>query len=340
MWGVYRMTTTGNPSFRAHSASTPWQRAYSMIRSRMLSAGTGRIPARIFSSVNSMVFPPGTRGTSDDRDDRLNASLPQLEGENDPVGLEQQARFVHFGREPVGEVRDQIFGKPGVDLLVGEDGLPVRLVADIVAKLKALRDELLGAARALFARKADHGTIIVGLVSQREPGANRDRGEHTEADANTDQPLRRLVHWTSRSVSERDARAVNDQRSGASSQVVNRGIRRREVADPYMKDTTNSSNGQPGLPGHDRAQSGFSAHPALLDQIGPAPGAKSQRKRRMSMRCMRRLTFYGEDDRIRSERSIRTIVQNRSAHIAYSERSSTDKGGVRHAIAVRFAGRS
>src|SRR5208337_3902321 len=33
-----------------------------IIRSRTLSAGTGRIPARIFSRVSSTVFPSGTRG--------------------------------------------------------------------------------------------------------------------------------------------------------------------------------------------------------------------------------------------------------------------------------------
>ena len=47
---------------RFHWTSTPRSRAYSMIRSRTLSAGTGRIPARIFSRVSSTMFPSGTRG--------------------------------------------------------------------------------------------------------------------------------------------------------------------------------------------------------------------------------------------------------------------------------------
>ena len=55
---------------------------------------------------------------NDDCDDRLNAPLLQLEGENDPVGLEEQARLVDFGRKPVGEMRHQVFGKPGIDFLV------------------------------------------------------------------------------------------------------------------------------------------------------------------------------------------------------------------------------
>ncbi len=88
----------------------------------------------------------GHTRASHDGDDRLDAPLPQLEGEDDPFGLEKQTGLVHLGWKPVGEVHDQIFGKPGVDLLVGEDGLPARFVTDIVAKLKALGDELLGAA--------------------------------------------------------------------------------------------------------------------------------------------------------------------------------------------------
>ena len=105
----------------------------------------------------------------DDGDDRLHTPLLQLEGENDSIGLEQQAGLVHFRRKAVGEVGDEVFGEPGVDLLVREDGLPVGLVADIVAKLNALRHEFLGPACSLLARKTDHGTIIVGLVRQGEP---------------------------------------------------------------------------------------------------------------------------------------------------------------------------
>ena len=58
----------------------------------------------------------------------------------------------NFRRKLVGEMGDEIFGQPRVDFLVGEDGLPARLVADIVAKLKALRHELLGFPGPLFAR--------------------------------------------------------------------------------------------------------------------------------------------------------------------------------------------
>ena len=56
-----------------------------------------------------------------------------------------------FRRELVGEVGDQILGQPGVDFLVGEDGLPGGLVADVVAELEALGHEMLGPALALFA---------------------------------------------------------------------------------------------------------------------------------------------------------------------------------------------
>ena len=54
----------------------------------------------------------------------------------------------------VGEMGDQILGQPGVDLLVGEDGLPGRLVADVVAQLQALGDEMLGFDLALLVRKS------------------------------------------------------------------------------------------------------------------------------------------------------------------------------------------
>src|SRR5262249_45437652 len=129
----------------------------------------------------------------------------QLEGENDSIDFKEKAWFVHFGRQPVGEVGHQVLGKPSVHFLVAEYGLPTWLVADVVAKLNALRYELLGAPRALFTRKANHGTIIVGFVRQREPSAQRDGDKHTEAEAEIDQPLRRFVHRTSPFTNERDA---------------------------------------------------------------------------------------------------------------------------------------
>ena len=171
-----------------------------MIRSRTLSAGTGRIPARIFSRVSSTVLPLGTRGTGDDRDHRLDAALAKLKGEGDAVQLEQHARLVNFRRKLVGEMGDQVLGQPGVDFLIGEDGLPGRLVADIVAELKALRDKLLGFSRALFSRQADHVTIIGRLIGQAEPDPRRDRGEDSQAEAEPEQPFARFVHRTSRSL--------------------------------------------------------------------------------------------------------------------------------------------
>ena len=72
------------------------------------------------------------------------------------------ARLVDLGRELVGEVGDQVLGQPGVDLLVGEDGLPGRLVADVVAELEALRHELLGLDLALLAGELDHGAVERG----------------------------------------------------------------------------------------------------------------------------------------------------------------------------------
>ena len=104
-----------------------------------------------------------------DRDHRLDAPLFEQEREGDPVELEEHARFVDFRRKLVGEMGDQVFGQPGIDFLVGEHRLPARLVADIVAKLKALRHELLGFARPLFARQENHVAVIGGLVGQGKP---------------------------------------------------------------------------------------------------------------------------------------------------------------------------
>ena len=255
----------------------------------------------------------GHAGASDDGDDRLDAPLPQLEGEDDPVGLEEQTGLVHLGWEPVGEVHDQVFGEPGVDLLVSEDGLPVRFVTDIVAKLKALGDELLGAAARCSRERATMCTVIGGLVCQAEPGAQRDRGEHAQAKSYADQPLRRgLVHRTSRSVSEWDARAVNDQRSGASSQGANRGILWREVADPYMKDTTIRRYGQPGLAARERLDADFPLIAHFLTKSAHLPMRRINEN--AGCPCEHgRLTFYGH--------AIEFVRRGRYGHC--SERVST-----------------
>ncbi len=105
-------------------------------------------------------------GSGDHGDHRLDRPLLQQESEGDPVELEKDPRFVDFRRKLVGEMGDEVFGQPRVDFLVGEDGLPARLIADIVAKLKALCHELLGLARALFPRQENHVTVIGGLVGQ------------------------------------------------------------------------------------------------------------------------------------------------------------------------------
>ena len=116
------------------------------------SAGTGRTPARIFSRVSARTLSSGTRARATTQMTERTGPLVELEGQGDPVDLEDDPGLVDLGRELVGEVGDQVLGEPGVDLLVGEDGLPGRLVADVVAELEALRDELLGLGLALLAR--------------------------------------------------------------------------------------------------------------------------------------------------------------------------------------------
>ena len=120
------------------------------------------------------MFPSGTRGRHDG-DDRLDPALAQLEGEDDAVELEQDAGLVDFRRQLIGEMGDQVLGQPGVDLLVGKHGFPVRFVADVVAELKALGDEFLGLTCALLARLEDDVAIIGGLVGQTEPTCRGNR---------------------------------------------------------------------------------------------------------------------------------------------------------------------
>ena len=125
-----------------------------MIRSRICSAGHRHDPGAdlLEGQLEDVVL--GHAGPGDDPDDRAERPLVELERQGDPVGLEDDAGLVDLGGELVGEVGDQVLGEPGVDLLVGEDGLPGRLVADVVAELQALRHEPLGLGLALLAWRA------------------------------------------------------------------------------------------------------------------------------------------------------------------------------------------
>ena len=60
----------------------------------------------------------GNAGAANDGDHRFDAPLLQEEGECDSIELEEYSRFVDFWRELVGEMSDEIFGQPGIDLLV------------------------------------------------------------------------------------------------------------------------------------------------------------------------------------------------------------------------------
>ena len=73
-------------------------------------------------------------------------------------------------------MRHQVLGEPGVDLLVGEDGLPGGLVADVVAELEALGHELLGLDLALVAGQAGpcRGNKSAGRSGRARPGRDGD----------------------------------------------------------------------------------------------------------------------------------------------------------------------
>ena len=149
-------------------------RACSVIRSRIRSAGSGEDPGADLLERQLEDVRLGDAGPGDHPDDRAERPLVELEGQGDPVDLEDDAGLVDLGGELVGEVGDQVLGQPGVDLLVGEDRLPGRLVADVVAELEALRHEPLGLDLRCVAGDLDHRAVKLGLVSQREPGHARD----------------------------------------------------------------------------------------------------------------------------------------------------------------------
>ena len=74
-----------------------------------------------------------------------------------------------------------------------EDGLPGRLVADIVAELEALRHELLGLARALFRGQDEpcRDNRKAGRSSENQTPAGID-DQNTEAEADPEQPFARF----------------------------------------------------------------------------------------------------------------------------------------------------
>ena len=162
----------------------------------------------------------GHAGSRDDGDDRLDPALLQKKGEGDVVKLKQNARFVNFRWEMVGEMGDEIFGKPCVDFLVRKHGLPARLIANIVAELKALRHELLGFPRPRCTRQKNHFTVIRGLVRQGKPPDHRNRGDDAKTETEPEQPFASFVHRTSRSLVEGDATLETDHGSRAASRGV------------------------------------------------------------------------------------------------------------------------
>jgi hypothetical protein len=65
--------------------------------------------------------------------DGLDSPFFKLEGQDNSIQLEENAGIMNLGWQLVGEVRDQVLGQPGVDLLIRKNGLPRVLVDDIVA---------------------------------------------------------------------------------------------------------------------------------------------------------------------------------------------------------------
>ena len=252
-----------------------------MIRSRTLSAGTGRIPARIFSMVSSTVFPSGTRGRATTVITDWTPPLLELEGEDHPVHLEEHAGVVDLRGELVGEVRDQVLGQPGVHLLIGEDGLPGGLVADVVAQLQTLGDEVLGPDLALVLRQARPCPVIRRLVGEGEPDCGRDGDDDPQEDSRPEEPFgRRLEHrrthlvWNGQSDGKRpaDGREESGCRLGGPDVQAwsnhHRSI--RGSAKTVNPDFEEGSDG-PGSPGPGSAAADSGANPKLIP-LSSRPG--------------------------------------------------------------------
>ena len=190
----------------------------------------------------------GDARPGDDRDDRLDAALAELEGQDDPIELEEDPRLVDLRRELVGEMGDQVLGQPGVDFLVGEDGLPVRLVADIVAELKALRHELLGLARA--AVRATGGPCHDNRMADRSATARRRPGSRPASPGQTPTHSSLLVVLCMGHPDpgiERDAGSETTIARGKEWESPLAGPEVETWSNRYMKHTTASLIGQPGL---------------------------------------------------------------------------------------------
>ena len=137
------------------------------------SAEIGITPARIFSKVRARTLSSGTRARATTQiTDRI-GPWSSSKAKRHAVGLEGDAGLVDRRRDQVGERGDEVLGQPGVDLLVGEDRLPVALVADVVAELQAAGDEVPGLPLALLAGDLDEVPIEGRAVGQREPDRRR-----------------------------------------------------------------------------------------------------------------------------------------------------------------------
>jgi hypothetical protein len=182
-------------------------------------------------------------------DYRLDSTFFELKSQDDPIHLEKDAGIMDLRGQLIGEVGDQILGQPGVDLLIGEDRLPRMFVADIVAQLQALGDEMLGLDLALLVRKADDRAIIGGLVRQGEPDRRRDKNADSKEGSRPDEPLgqhlehqRTHLFWKGQSDGKRPAHG------GVKSGCRLRGLTCTRGR-TNLQHTNQRKNGQPGVLG-------------------------------------------------------------------------------------------
>ena len=151
------------------------RRAYSMIRSRTLSAGTGRIPARIFSRVSSRTFPSGTCG-------RATTQMTDLTGPwsswNARVTRSSSKRtrgsWTSGGSWSAKWVTRSSASQALTSWSV-KTRLPGRLVADVVAELEALGHEPLGLLRGRHGGAGPSPGKRAGGSARARPGRESER---------------------------------------------------------------------------------------------------------------------------------------------------------------------
>ena len=140
-----------------------------MIRSRTLSAGTGRIPARIFSRVSSTVFPSGTRGRATTV---MTDWTPRWRSWKASVIRSSSNRTRGSWTSGGSWSAKWVTRSSASQALTSWSVKTASQVGSLQMSLRSWRlcaTNLRGFALPLFPRLEDHRPVIGGLIGQREP---------------------------------------------------------------------------------------------------------------------------------------------------------------------------